>query len=192
MVKQKTEQKVSLPLNARVFFGILLVLEVLIVLFALEALHLATWPAFVAMILFFVTHENKQEISKIIVGGAFGIVNFFLCMLFVNSTAHYFAIFGKDLAMLAPVMIYVAVFVFLIVVLTQLLPWLFNSYAFMYFTVSFADLASFLANHNVWVSWLAVEIVGGTVLIYGVLGVLKLTTNFVKKQMAKAATPQQS
>ncbi|MDK2796049.1 MAG: hypothetical protein PWQ22_1175 [Archaeoglobaceae archaeon] len=172
----------GLPLGARVVFGVLLVVEVLIVLFALEALHLATWPAFVAMILFFVTHENRGEISKIILGGAFGIINFFLCMLFTSKIAHYFISFGKDLATLLPVMIYVAVFVFLIVVLSETIPWLFNSYAFMYFSVAFADLASFMANSGIWIYWLATELVAGTILIYGVLGILKLVASRVAKK----------
>ena len=42
------EQKAApgLPLSARVVYGVLLVLEVVIAIFALEAMHLATWPAF--------------------------------------------------------------------------------------------------------------------------------------------------
>jgi hypothetical protein len=174
----------GLPLSARVIFGVLLVLEVLIVLFALEALHLATWPAFVAMILFFVAHESKEEIGKIVLGGAFGIINFFLCMLFTAGTVHYFISLGRDLATLAPVMIYVAVFVFLIVVLTDAIPWLFNSHAFMYFSVAFADLASFMSNSSVWIYWLAVELIAGTILIFGVLGILKVVTRSLAKKAA--------
>lgn len=83
--------------------------------------------------------------------------------------------------------LYVAVFVFLIVVLTDTLPWLFNSYAFMYSSVAFADLASFLANNSVWIYWLALEVVLGTILILGVLGILKIVTAMVMKQMAKKA-----
>ncbi len=182
------EQKAApgLPLSARVVFGVLLVLEVLIAIFALEAMHLATWPAFVAMIMFFIVHENVKEIKNIIIGGAFGITNFFLCMLFVSSTAYSFASFG-NMTKLIPVMIYVAIFVFLIVLLTQKLPWLFNSYAFMYFSVAFADLASFMANHNIWIYWLAVEVVAGTLLILGVVGIQKFVASMVKKQMQKAA-----
>ncbi len=181
------ERAPGLPLSARIIFGVLLVVEVLVVLFALEAMHLATWPAFVAMILFFAVHESKEEISKIILGGAFGIINFFLCMLFTGSTAHYFISLGKDLATLAPVMIYVAVFVFLIVVLTEAIPWLFNSYAFMYFTVAFADLASFMANNSVWIYWLAVELIAGTLLILGVLGVLKFLASWAVKRAQKVS-----
>ncbi len=57
-------------------------------------------------------HENVKEVKNIITGGAFAIINFFLCMLLVSSKAHSFTSFG-NMARLIPIIIYVAIFVFL-------------------------------------------------------------------------------
>jgi len=180
------EERVRLPLSLLSVFGVLLVLEVLVTIVILEGLlHVKSWPAFVAMILFFVVHQNRKEIPNIVIGSAFGILNFFLCMLFVSAVAPAFG-GPEELAQLISVMIYVAVFVFLIVVLAERLPWLFNAYAFMYFTVAFADLASFLENNIVWIYWLAVELIGGTLLILGVLGISVVVAKMMAKRAAKA------
>jgi hypothetical protein len=61
--------------------------------------------------------------------------------------------------------------VFLIILLGETLPMLFNNYAFMSLTVT--GLAVQLPNPNP-LLWMAIALVGGGLLVAGVIGILKL------------------
>ena len=111
----------------------------------LEPMHLATWPAFMVMIFFFMAHMNIKEAPAILLGSAFGMFNLILIVYWFDVTV---PLFGGDMtkytdphtveAMFQSKLIYVALFVALIVFLKDVIPWIFNNYAFMCFTVAAA------------------------------------------------------
>ncbi|SHF30937.1 hypothetical protein SAMN02745218_01938 [Desulfofundulus australicus DSM 11792] len=171
MENQKAPQ---VPFSAKIVLGILIVALVLVSLIIFETYHIPSWPAYVAMILFFIVHENVALVPNIIVGGAFGIFCFFLLEVFLKATA---PLMG---GILIPVLIFVGVFVFLIVLLTDYLPYLFNSFAFLYFTISILASESAHNNPMAWVTWLATEVIGGLLLILGVIGSFKVLGNMLR------------
>lgn len=111
--------------------------------YVLETAHLATWPAFMVMVFFFMAHMNIKEGPAILIGGAFGLVNITLIKYWYAGTVSFF---GGDLAkftdpktveaMFYSKLIYIGIFVCLIVLLREVLPWIFNNYAFMMFIVA--------------------------------------------------------
>lgn len=169
----------KLPWGARTVFGILISVLVLVALVIFERFEIPGWPAFLVMILYFVVHQNNAAIRDIVIGGAFGIFCYYLAELFIKATA-------PTMGILTPTLIFVGVFVFLIVLLTDILPYLFNSYAFMYFLISSVATAS---EHEplMWLIWIGSEVIGGLLLILGVIGSAKVLTSMVKSQMSKSA-----
>lgn len=129
------------------FLALLLVL-ILAGEFILEPMHLATWPAFLVMIFFFMAHENIKEAPAILLGSAFGIFNLVLIVYWFGFTV---PLLGGNMAnftdpntieaMFVSKLIYIAVFVALIIFLKDVIPWVFNNYAFMCFTVAAAVAA---------------------------------------------------
>ncbi len=125
-----------------IFLALLLVL-IMAGELILEPRHLATWPAFLIMIFFFMSHMNIKEAPAILIGSAFGLLNLVLITYWVGATV---PMLGGDMAkvtdphtveaMFISKLIYIALFVSLIVFLKDILPWVFNNYAFMCFTVS--------------------------------------------------------
>lgn len=127
-----------------IFLALLLVL-IMAGELILEPMHLAAWPAFLIMIFFFMSHMNIKEAPAILLGSAFGIFNLVLIVYFFDLTV---PLLGGDMAkytdphtveaMFISKLIYIALFVALIVFLKDIIPWVFNNYAFMCFTVSAA------------------------------------------------------
>lgn len=126
-----------------IIFTVLLVALIMIGEFVFELNHLPSWPAFMIMIFFFMSHTNIKEVPAILVGSFFGMANLILIKYW-----YYFAVplLGGDMAkytapetvetMFISKLIYVAVFVAAIIFLKDVLPILFNNYAFMLFTVA--------------------------------------------------------
>ncbi|OLN30971.1 hypothetical protein [Desulfosporosinus metallidurans] len=127
-----------------IFLALLLVL-IMAGELILEPMHLATWPAFMVMIFFFMAHMNIKEAPSILLGSAFGMFNLILIVYWFDVTV---PLFGGDMAkytdphtveaMFQSKLIYVALFVAAIVFLKDIIPWVFNNYAFMCFTVAAA------------------------------------------------------
>lgn len=130
-----------------IFLALLLVI-IMIGEFVLEGMHMATWPAFMIMIFFFMAHMNTKEIPAILLGSAFGLFNLVMINMWVPLTI---PLLGGDLskftdphtveALFHSKLIYIALFVALIVFLKDVIPWIFNNYAFMCFTVAAAVAA---------------------------------------------------
>jgi hypothetical protein len=74
---------------------------------------------------------------------------------------------GMDMAKLT----YVLIFVYLIVALGEIVPIIFNNYAFMFFLVS--GVAVKAPEPNVYV-WMGVELIGGAIFIAAILGIMKI------------------
>ena len=143
----------------RLVFGLYLL--VLIAAAELVAGHfkLPAWPAFMAMIFFFVEHMDVKKAPHILVGGVFGIACILLAKPIVGALA---PLLGVEMATLA----YILGIVYAIVAFGEMAPMFFNNYAFMYLTVT--GLAMHLPQPNPYL-WMAVAGIGGGALIAGVV-----------------------
>ena len=158
----------------RLIFGVFLIIVVALVEIISGKLGFPAWPAFMVMIFFFEAHMDVKKAPHILVGGLFGIVNIILIKMYLDATA---ASMGLELAML----VYVIVFVYLIVALGEIIPVIFNNYAFMFFLV--AAVAAKTPAPNVLV-WMGVEVVGGAIVIAAVLGIVKILGSLAAKKAA--------
>lgn len=126
-----------------VVLGILLVALIIVGEFALELNHLATWPAFMIMVFYFMAHANIKQAPAILLGSFFGLCNLIMIKAWYTVSVPFF---GGDMAkftspetveaMFHAKLVYVAVFVLSIIFLKDVLSWIFNDYAFMVFLVS--------------------------------------------------------
>jgi hypothetical protein len=159
--------------KARLVFGLYLL--VLIAAFDLVAghFHLPTWPAFIAMIFFFVEHMDVKKVPSILAGGVFGIALILLAKPIIGVLV---PLVGLELGRL----VFVLLLVYAIVAFGEMVPLLFNNYAFLYLTVT--GLAVMQPNPNPFL-WMAMAALGGALLIGGVMGIGKL-------MMAQAAAKQ--
>jgi hypothetical protein len=156
----------------RLVFGLYLL--VLIAVAELIAGHfkLPAWPAFMAMIFFFVEHMDVKKAPHILVGGVFGIACILLAKPVVGALA---PLLGVEIATLA----YILGIVYAIVAFGEMAPMFFNNYAFMYLTVT--GLAMHLPQPNPFL-WMAVAGIGGAALIGGVVGIVKLMARSARTQ----------
>jgi len=155
----------------RLVFGLYLL--VLIAVAELVAGHfkLPAWPAFMAMIFFFVEHMDVKKAPHILVGAIFGIACILLATPIVGALA---PVIGVELATLA----YILGIVYAIVAFGEMAPMFFNNYAFMYLTVT--GVAMHLPQPKPYL-WMAIAGIGGGLLIAGVVGIGKL--------MSRSANP---
>lgn len=131
--------------KANLVFLVLLLILIVAGFLVLEPMNLATWPAFMIMIFFFIAHMNLKEAPAILIGSAFGLLNLVLVVYWFDFTV---PLLGGDMAkftdphtveaMFQSKLIYVCIFVAAIIFLKDVIPWVFNSYAFMLFTVAAA------------------------------------------------------
>jgi hypothetical protein len=136
--------------RTRLIFGLYLL--VLIVLFELVMghLHLPAWPAFMAMIFFFVENMDVKKASHILVGAVFGIGCILLARPIIGALAPLLGLEGARLA-------YIVILVYAIVAFGEMLPAIFNNYAFMYLTVT--GLAVQLPDPNPFL-WMGIAAIG--------------------------------
>jgi hypothetical protein len=144
-----------------ILFGFLLVAFIIVFEIILARLGLPAWPAFMVMIFFFVVHEDVSLAPNILIGGLSGIV----CVVLIREFMHFF---GPSIGDEAAKLTFIGLFVYAIVLLKDALPYVFNSYAFMFFLV--AAIASKEPGQSPYV-WMAVELVVGAVFIAGILGI---------------------
>jgi hypothetical protein len=151
-------------------FGFLLVVFIIIFEIALPRLGLPAWPAFMVMIFFFIAHEDVKLAPDILIGGLAGIV----CVVLVKE---FMAAFEPAVGGEAARLTFIGLFVYAIVMLKDAIPYVFNSYAFMFFLV--AALAGRAPNPNPYV-WMGVEFVVGGIFIAGIIGISRLVTVLIK------------
>ncbi|HOW82523.1 MAG TPA: DUF1097 family protein [Spirochaetota bacterium] len=146
-------------------FGFLLVAFIIVFEIALARLGLPAWPAFMVMIFFFVAHEDLKAAPGILVGGLAGIA----CVVLVKQFVH---LLGPAIGHETAKLLFIGIFVYSIVMLKDSIPYVFNSYAFMFFLVS--ALAAQVPGSNPYV-WMGVELVVGAVFIAGILAIARIT-----------------
>ena len=163
-----------------VLFGFLLVAFIIVFEIILARLKLPAWPAFMVMIFFFVVHEDARLAPNILIGGLTGIICVILIKKFIVGLEPFI---GTEAAKL----LFIGLFVYSIVLLKDAIPWVFNSFAFMFFLV--AALASQTPNPDPYI-WMGVELILGGIFIAGILGINKLVALLLKERGAGAAGHQ--
>jgi hypothetical protein len=143
----------------RLVFGLYLIVLIGIAEIITGRLGLPAWPAFIALVLFFLEHMDVKKVSHILVGSLVGIGLLLLAPAAIGVLAR---VLGPEWGRLA----YILIAVYLIVALHDLLPMFFNSYAFMYLTVGGLALATPAPNPIVWA---LMAVVGGALLILGAI-----------------------
>ena len=153
-----------------ILFGFLLVAFIIVFEIILARLSLPAWPAFMVMIFFFVVHEDTKQAPNILIGGFAGIVCVVLCVMFIEALQ---PAMGHEAAKL----LFIGLFVYAIVLLQHTIPYVFNSYAFMFFLVSALALPSAKVSPYV---WMGIELVVGGIFILGILGINRLVAAILK------------
>lgn len=150
----------------RLLFGVLLLLLIVAIDLALHQLQLSTWPAFLVMIFFFEAHMDRSRAPHLLIGGLVGIACYMLTVQFVEAA-------GPALGMATARLVFICAVVYAIVAFGEILPVVFNNYAFMFFLVS--GLASHAEGTaaNPWL-WMAVASIGGILVIGGILAIGRL------------------
>jgi hypothetical protein len=141
----------------RLIFGLYLIVLIGLAELVSARLRLPPWPAFIALVLFFLERMEVKKVPDILVGSLVGIALVLLAPAGIGFLAHFL---GAEWGRLA----YILLAVYLIVALHDLLPILFNSHAFMYLTVGGLALAT--PNPNPYL-WALTAVIGGAVLIAG-------------------------
>jgi hypothetical protein len=148
----------------RLVFGLYLLVLIAAAVLITGHFKLPAWPAFMAMVFFFVEDMDIKKAPCILVGGMFGIG----CILLAAPTIGALApLIGVEYATL----VYILGIVYAIVAFGEMVPLLFNNFAFMYLTVT--GVAVQLPAPNPYL-WMAITGIGGALLIAGVIGIGKL------------------
>jgi len=165
----------------RLIFGLFLLVLIVIIELLLHHFHLAAWPAFLVMIFFFETHMDYKRASHIIVGGLFGILCLVLTGIFVKT-------FAPVMGYMTAKLTFICIVVYAIVAFGEIVPMVFNNYAFMFFLVS--GLAARLQDPapNPWL-WMGIEVVAGILIILGIKGIGMLMA-LILAPKAAVAQPQ--
>jgi len=141
----------------RLVFGLYLIVLIGIAELLSARLHVPPWPAFIALVLFFLERMEVKKVPDILVGSLVGVALVLLAPEGIGFLARFL---GPEWGRLA----YILLAVYLIVALHDLLPMLFNSHAFMYLTVCGLALAT--PNPNPYL-WALTAVIGGALLIAG-------------------------
>jgi hypothetical protein len=163
--------------KTRLIFGLFLIVLIIIGEIVFAVLKVPSWPAFMIMVFFFVEHMDKKKAPNILVGGLFGIACIVIAKYFVEALT---PVIGGELAKLS----FIVIIVYAIVAFGEMLPILFNNYAFMYLIVSAVAIKTPDPNPFI---WMAVEVVGGGIFIAGILGIIKIIGAMAKRKAAKAS-----
>lgn len=171
------QQKPPLFSKGKMIFSFLLLTLIFIGELVLHSNHLPTWPAFACMVLFFFVHMDPKQIPNVIIGSCFGILQYPGIMMFIKAFAPAIGVFPAQV-------IYILLFVFLIVLLKDHIPWLFNSNAFMFFIIT-AVAAKQPAGIQT-MQWIGVQLIGGGALVLGVYGINKIVAAIMGAQQPSA------
>lgn len=161
-----------------IVFAVLLVALVLIGEIVLHISHLDTWPAFACMIIYFYYHMDVKQIPHIIIGSFFGILQYPLILMFIKAAAPSMGIFPAQLT-------YIGIFVGAIVLLKDLIPWVFNTNAFMLFFIT--AVAAKVPPGPQPLKWMAIQLIGGTALVLGVVAIQKIVAAMLAPQATSAS-----
>jgi hypothetical protein len=81
-------------------------------------------------------------------------------------------------------LLYILIFVYAIVALSDLVPWVFNAFAFMFFLVT--ALAAKTPDFDLFIN-MEIEVVIGLIFAYSILGIAKIVAMLAMRSAAKTA-----
>lgn len=136
---------------------------------------LATWPAFLVMVLFLLGHMEEANTWPILIGGLVGIFSSIPSKLFIVALAPSMGVFSAKL-------LFIVIFVTLILLLKDVLPLIFNTYAFLFLIVT--ALAAGVQDPNP-IQWMVLQFVGGGIFIYSIMGIRKIVVAILTPKMPK-------
>jgi hypothetical protein len=145
-------------------FGLYLLVLVAIAQYIADYFKFPIWPAYMCMIFFFVDQMDAKKAPHIVVGGVAGIAAILLFAPVIGFLAPYIGVEASKIALILAL-------VYAIVAFNLSLPLVFNSYAFMFLTVSGLALETPGANPY---QWMLVAALGGALLIGGVMVIGKI------------------
>lgn len=162
----------------RLIFGLFLLVLIVVGELIMTHYHLPPWPAFMVMVFFFMEHMDPKKIPHILVGGVLGIV----CIILIKP---FIGILAPSIGAEAAKLLFIVIAVYAIVAFGEILPVLFNNFAFMFLIVS--GVAIWTPEPKPLV-WIGVELIGGGIFIAGILGILKIMGALAARKAAKAAS----
>src|SRR5580658_4034702 len=145
-------------------FGVYLIVLVAIAQYIADFFKFPIWPGYMCTIFFFVDQLDVKKAPHIVVGGVAGIAGILLFVPVIGFLAPHI---GAEAAKI----LLICALVYAIVAFNLTLPIVFNSYAFMFLTVSGVALSEPNANPY---EWMAVAALAGSLLILGVVGIGKI------------------
>ena len=151
--------------KSRLIFGLFLIIVIAIGEIVFHLLHVPSWPAYLIMIFFFMANMDKKQALNMLVGGAFGI------LMIIIARFAIVALMGAGLDQFVSTLIFIIIFVYCIVALGEVIPFLFNNYAFM----AFLFTATYMTVPNPVNPFVlaAVLLAGGGIFILAILGIVK-------------------
>lgn len=163
----------------RLIFGALLLVFITMVEMVLHALHLPGWPVFFVMLFFFLTHMDKKAAPNIIIGALVGIGCFVIAKPIIRVI---YPITGLEIGRL----LFLLAVVGAIILFKEMVPMVFNDYTFAYLILSglAAKVPSSPPNPFI---WMGVTLVGGTLFVFGILGMKQIVTVMAIKRARAAA-----
>ena len=170
------EGKMAKLSKQRLIFGIFLLILIIAAEIVLEHLKFPAWPAFMVMIFFFEAHMDIKKAPHILVGGTVGILCILLTKYFMQATAPALGVEASKITI-------ICLIVYAIVAFGEIVPIVFNNYAFMYFLVSGIAVKVQNPAPNLFL-WIGIELVVGVIFIAGIIGIGMI--------MAKISPPQQT
>ena len=145
-------------------FGLYLLVLIAIAQYIADYFKFPMWPAYMCMIFFFVDQMDAKKTPHIVVGGIAGIAGILLFAPVIGFLAPYIGVEASKIALILAL-------VYAIIAFNPTLPIVFNSYAFMFLTVSGVAFGAPGANPY---QWMLVAGLGGALLIGGVIGIGKI------------------
>ncbi len=151
-----TKQKV-------LFLVFLLILIVVGELF-FHYFNFATWPAFLVMVLYLLGHMEEENTFPILIGGLVGILSVIPSKFFIIALTPAIGAFYAKL-------IFIVLFVTAIMLFKDVLPLIFNTYAFLFLIVT--ALAAGVQEPSP-IQWVILQFVGGGIFIFAIRSIRKI------------------
>jgi hypothetical protein len=150
----------------RLIFGLFILALITITELVTERFKLPAWPAYTAWIMFFIEQHSPKKVPHILLGALTGIGLILLAPAVIGSLA---PSLGLEWARL----LYILAAVYAIVAFGEMVPWVLNSFTFLFFTVAGLALATPAPNPYLWAvmaaGWGGL-LIGGTILFDNFMG----------------------
>ena len=150
--------------------SLIIIAEIVVYVF-----QIPSWPMFCCMVFFILGEKDTKKIKDIMVGSLFGILTVLLLHGAIGIAEPIFG--GAGIGEFLIKIIIVCIFVACIAFFHEILPYIFNDYAFMFFIIG--NVAKVYENP---LTILLIDLIGGGFMIAGVFAIKTLLN---KKKMPK-------